>query len=69
MRRKVRGKMLALILVLWSFETRLKSTGIFIFSKELEKLEASLHKRTASKSPYDGVKPKINNRSVTVGKY
>jgi hypothetical protein len=32
-------------------------------------MENNLRQRAASKSPYDGVKSKINNRSVTVGKY
>ncbi len=35
----------------------------------MDKLEASVKNRAVSKSPYDGVKPKINNRSVTMGKY
>lgn len=35
----------------------------------MEKLEASLSSRAKSKSPYSNIKPKINNRSVTIGKY
>ena len=35
----------------------------------MEKLEASLNSRAKSKSPYSNIKPKINNRSVTIGKY
>lgn len=43
--------------------------GIIMRRKELEKLEAEVKSRARSKSPYSGVKPKINNRSVTLGKY